>query len=208
VPPDSPPALLCGRGLLLIRGDRLLFGDLAFSVAPGELLQIEGANGSGTTSLLRVIAGLLPPEEGEVCWRQKDIARHRQSLHDELVWLGHRPGFKGDLTLAENLRFEAGLRRSARPLAEVFERLGIGALAHLPVRVLSAGQQRRGALARMLLAGALLWLLDEPLTNLDADGQVLASQLLDEHLAAGGLAVMASHRDLALRAPVQRIRLS
>lgn len=201
--------MLTGRDLTLIRGDRVLFSQLAFDLGRGEMLQIEGPNGSGKTSLLRVIAGLTPPDEGVVCWRDRDIASRRQALHDEMVWAGHRPGFKGDLTLAENLRFESGLRRPGpRPYEETLERLGLAALEQLPFRVLSAGQQRRAALARLLLTDSPLWLLDEPLTNLDVAGQGMVAELLDTHLAAGGLAVAASHRDMALRSPVGRIRLS
>lgn len=201
-------SLLTGTGLLLIRGERLLFRDLEFALGRGELLQIEGPNGSGKTSLLRVIAGLLPPLEGSVCWREQDIARHRQHLHRELVWAGHRPGFKGDLTLRENLRFETRLRcRSQGDLVETLHRLGIESLVELPFRVLSAGQQRRASLARLLLSEATLWLLDEPLTNLDVAGQSLVGELLNEHLGRGGLGVVASHRDIAVTAPVRRVRL-
>jgi len=206
---DRDTPLLTGRNLLLIRGDRALFSDLEFDLGRGEMLQIEGANGSGKTSLLRVIAGLTPPQEGIVRWRDRDVSRKRQALHDDMVWAGHRPGFKGDLTLAENLRFEAGLRRhGVRPLNTTVKRLGLASLMGLPFRVLSAGQQRRATLARLLLTDAALWLLDEPLTNLDVVGQTLVAELLDAHLAGGGLAVVASHRDLDLSAAVNRLRLS
>lgn len=205
---DRTTPLLTGRDLLLIRGDRALFNALEFDLGRGELLQVEGANGSGKTSLLRVIAGLTPPQEGIVRWRDRDVSRKRQALHDEMVWVGHRPGFKADLTLTENLEFEAGLKRDGvRPMHETLARLGLASLTRLPFRVLSAGQQRRAALARLLLADAALWLLDEPLTNLDVDGQALVTELLDAHLAGGGLAVVASHRDLGLTAAVTRLRL-
>lgn len=201
--------LLAGRDLLLIRGDRVLFSELEFDLGRGEALQVEGPNGSGKTSLLRVIAGLSLPQEGIVRWRDRDVSRTWQALHVEMSWVGHRPGFKADLSLNENLRFESGLRRGGlRPLGETLERLGLASLGDLPCRVLSAGQQRRAALARMLLAGSALWLLDEPLTNLDPAGQGLVAELLDAHLEAGGLAVVASHRDLGLATPVNRIRLS
>ncbi len=206
---DSSTPQLAGRGLALIRGDRALFRDLEFDLAGGQLLLIEGPNGSGKTSLLRVIAGLVQPEDGTITWHGDDIAMHRQAYHGELVWLGHRPGFKGDLTVTENLRAEAGLRRtSAEPVMPVLEQLGIGALTELPFRVLSAGQQRRIALARLLLADAALWLLDEPFTNLDAGGQELVAHLLQAHLAGGGAAVVATHHELNIDAPLQRIRLT
>jgi heme exporter protein A len=206
---DSSVPQLAGRDLALIRGDRELFRDLNFDLAAGQLLLIEGPNGSGKTSLLRVIAGLVQAQDGTITWRGDDIARHRQAYHGELVWLGHRPGFKGDLTVAENLRAEAGLRRSsAEPGMPLLERLGIAALTGLPFRVLSAGQQRRIALARLLLADAALWLMDEPFTNLDAGGQTLVANLLQVHLAGGGTAVVATHHEMNIDVPVQRIRLS
>ncbi|HUD97475.1 MAG TPA: cytochrome c biogenesis heme-transporting ATPase CcmA [Woeseiaceae bacterium] len=206
---ESVPAELRGHGLTLIRGDRALFCDLDFRVAAGELLLIEGANGSGKTSLLRVIAGLVQPQKGSVAWRRFDATRHRQAYHDELVWMGHRPGFKGDLTMTENLRVEAGLRRTRRATTStVLERLGLGSVSGLPFRVLSAGQQRRVALARMLLADATLWLMDEPFTNLDVSGQALVTELLRGHLNDGGMGVVATHHELTIGAPVQRIRLT
>ncbi|MEX0977034.1 MAG: cytochrome c biogenesis heme-transporting ATPase CcmA [Woeseia sp.] len=203
-----PAQRLAGRDLGLIRGERVLFRDLNFDLAAGQLLLIEGPNGSGKTSLLRVIVGLVQPQDGTITWRGADIAKQRQAYHDELVWLGHRLGFKGDLTVAENLRAEAGLRRmSAAPDLPVFEQLGIAALTGLPFRVLSAGQQRRVALARLLRVKAVLWLMDEPFTNLDAGGQALVTKLLQAHLAGGGTAVVATHHELNIDASVQRIRL-
>lgn len=201
-------ALLTGRGLALLRGDRLLFAGLDLALETGELLLVQGPNGSGKTSLLRIVAGLLPPDEGEILWRGEPTRRRRQTFHAELAWLGHRAGFKGDLTLAENLRFESGLR-SPGPVAgeAVRERLGLRGLDGIPFRLLSAGQQRRAALARIVVSGAKLWLLDEPLTNLDAAGRELVNELLAEHLAAGGLAMMASHQEPDVRAPVRRVSL-
>jgi heme exporter protein A len=207
--PESVRAELRGHGLTLIRGDRALFCDLDFRVAAGDLLLVEGANGSGKTSLLRVMAGLVQPQEGSVAWRGVDTARYRQAYHDELVWMGHRPGFKGDLTIIENLSVEAGLRRTRRATTTaVLERLGLGSVCGLPFRVLSAGQQRRVALARMLLADAALWLMDEPFTNLDVSGQVLVTELLRGHLNDGRMAVVATHHELTIGTPLQRIRLT
>ena len=201
-------ALLRGRGLAVVRGERALFGGLDFALGAGELLRVEGPNGSGKTSLLRAIAGLVQPDEGELWWRGEPVRRQRQAYHAEIAWMGHRPGFKGDLTPLENLRFETGLRGSPRGNTDaVLERLGLARLCLLPFRLLSAGQQRRFALARLVLSGAALWLLDEPFTNLDAQGREQVQALVGEHLAAGGLVLAASHQELAIDAPTQRIAL-
>jgi heme exporter protein A len=122
--------------------------------------------------------------------------------------MAHRPGFKGDLTLIENLRFEAGLRTMTMSAAEHhLVRLGVATLTDIPFRALSAGQQRRVALTRLILADAPLWLMDEPFTNLDAAGQDLVIEVVQEHLREGGMCVMATHQQLELDAPVQRICL-
>ena len=202
-------AKLSGSDITLFRGERCLFQDLEFALDPGELLLLEGQNGSGKTSLMRAIAGLLELESGDVQWDGSSTRTHRQRFHNALVWMAHRVGFKADLTLVENLDFEASLRPQAdRDRDVVFSRLGIERLKRLPLRSLSAGQQRRVALARMLLADAELWLMDEPFTNLDRDGRVLVVELVEEHLAAGGMCIMAAHQDVAISATMHRIQLS
>lgn len=201
-------AKLSADDLTLIRGERCLFDGLEFALNPGELLLLEGANGSGKTSLMRVIAGMLSLESGEILWNGEPVSRQRQVFHGSLVWLAHRSGLKGDLTLVENLRFERSLRpQSSVEPEQVFERLGIARLKALPLRSLSAGQQRRVALARMLLADVPLWLLDEPFTNLDRDGRQLVMQLTEEHLGNGGLCVMAAHQDIEINATIKRVKL-
>lgn len=200
--------LLQARELAVVRGDRCLFAKLGFALGAGELLRVEGPNGSGKTSLLRAVAGLIEPDEGELQWRGEPVRRRRQAYHAELAWMGHRPGFKGDLTPIENLRFETGLRAAPRRTVDaVFERLGLDPLRGIPFRLLSAGQQRRLALARLVLADATLWLLDEPFTNLDAAGREQVQAIVSEHLAGGGVAIAASHQELAIDAPTQRIGL-
>ena len=202
-------AKLSGSDITLFRGERCLFKGLAFALNPGELLLLEGENGSGKTSLMRAIAGLLELESGDIRWDGAPTREHRQRFHNALVWMAHRVGFKADLTLVENLEFEASLRPQAdRDRGALFARLGIEHLQRLPLRSLSAGQQRRVALARMLLADAELWLMDEPFTNLDRDGRALVSTLVEEHLASGGMCIMAAHQDVAISATINRIQLS
>lgn len=201
-------ALLSATELRLYRGERCLFDDLELELAAGEMLLVEGPNGSGKTSLLRAIAGLLSLDAGEVRWRGKPTTGQRQALCSEMGWLSHRLGLKYDLTLVENLAFDLRMRGGTwrRPDA-VLERLGLDGLDRLPLRALSAGQQRRVALARLLLGGTRLWLMDEPLTNLDSAGQGLVRDMIARQLKAGGLCVVASHHAIDISAPTRRIRL-
>lgn len=201
-------AKLSANDLTLIRGERCLFQRLSFALNAGELLLLEGANGSGKTSLIRALAGTLSLESGEILWNDTRVERQRQDYHASLAWLAHKTGLKSDLTLLENLEFERSLRpQSSLSIDEVCDRLGIGPLKRLAVRSLSAGQQRRGALARLLLADVPLWLMDEPFTNLDAAGRALVCDLATQHLAAGGLCVMAAHQDVSIDAPTTRVAL-
>ena len=201
-------AKLSADGLTLFRGERCLFKGLDFALNPGELLSLEGRNGSGKTSLLRAIAGLIELETGAVYWDGVPVLEQRQTFHNALVWMGHRVGFKADLTLVENLAFESSLRpQSSREADEILARLGIHRPKRLPLRSLSAGQQRRVALARMLMSDASLWMMDEPVTNLDREGRTLVTQLISEHLARDGMAIVAAHQDMQVDAPAQTIRL-
>ena len=199
---------LSAENLTLIRGERCLFEGLDLAVTSGELLILEGRNGCGKTSLMRAIAGMLSLETGEVFWNDQPVRKQRQNFHGSLVWLAHRTGLKGDLNMLENLQFERSLRQQSTCDAEsIYERLGIERLRKLPLRSLSAGQQRRVALARLLLADVPLWMLDEPFTNLDREGRKLVMELVEEHLVAGGLCVMAAHLDVEIDAPTTKIRL-
>ena len=201
-------AKLSADNLTLIRGERCLFEGLDFALNSGELLLLEGRNGCGKTSLMRAIAGMLSLETGQILWNDVPVLKQRQTFHGELVWLAHRTGLKGDLNLVENLHFEESLRpQSGRDREAVYARLGIERLKRLPLRSLSAGQQRRVALARMLLADVPLWLLDEPFTNLDREGRKLVMELAEEHLASGGLCVMAAHQDVEINAPITKIQM-
>ncbi|MCC5794801.1 MAG: heme ABC exporter ATP-binding protein CcmA [Chromatiales bacterium] len=185
---------------MLWRGDHCLFADLGFSVTPGNVLLVTGANGSGKTTLLRVIVGFIEPECGQVSW---DGGPPPSALPDGrplFAWLGHLPGVKRELTVLQNLRFFAAMLDGAHDgLEPLAARLGLGERLDVEVRQLSAGQQRRLAMARLHLARAPVWVLDEPFTNLDAAGRELLEALVADHIGGGGIAVIAAHLELGAR---------
>jgi heme exporter protein A len=191
------------------RGDRHVLQGVSAAVYPGELLHVSGPNGTGKTTLLRVVSGLLRPEQGTVSWLGRSISASRSEYQAQLAYASHEPALKSDLTPLENLRFAVGLKRrvTLTELQESLERTGVAACAKLPTRVLSAGQRRRVAMARVLAMNASVWLLDEPYTNLDSAGTELVSLLLEGHLAAGGLALVVAHHELALRGTIRRMEL-
>jgi heme exporter protein A len=192
--------MLTVQGLHLWRGDRHVLRGITFDVEAGRCALLTGRNGAGKTTLLRAIAGLLEPEEGQVSWRGAPARSNRDAFHSELAYLGHEPALKGDLTGRENLRYSIGIRRAIddAEIAAALGRTGAASFGDRLVRMLSAGQRRRIALAGVLLAKATLWLLDEPTTNLDADGQQVVAELAAEHLAGNGLIVAAMHHSLPL----------
>jgi len=184
----------------LWRGDRHVLRGVDLEAAPGDLLQVSGANGAGKTTLLRVIAGLLRPEEGRVLWNGAAVAHTRTVFQEALAYASHEPALKNDLTALENLRFMVGLKRRITD-AEIrrgLARTGVAEQAELPIRILSAGQRRRVALARVWVSGAALWLLDEPYTNLDTAGSRVLSALLADHVRAGGMALVAAHHAIGI----------
>jgi heme exporter protein A len=189
--PDKP--LLQARALTFHRQDEPVFGPLDFCLDAGELTLIEGDNGSGKTTLMRILTGLLRPEEGELSWRGEPLTWDRCS--GEVVFLGHQLGLKADLTPHENLRFAIGLHghREHSHIDGALARVGLAGYEDEPVRKLSAGQKKRVALARLLLIPAALWLLDEPYANLDRTGIELVNGLLEAHIAHGGAALVTSH---------------
>jgi heme exporter protein A len=192
--------MLSVSGLHLWRGDRHVLRGVSFDACAGQCVLLTGKNGAGKTTLLRAIAGLLDPEEGQVSWRGVPARQARDAFHAELAYLGHEPPLKGDLTARENLRYSVGIRRTVTP-AEIdaaLTRTGAHGFSDRAVRLLSAGQRRRIALAGVLLTQAALWLLDEPTTNLDADGQQLVADLVAEQLSRDGLVVAAVHHALPL----------
>jgi heme exporter protein A len=190
----------------LWRGERHLLRGVSFSLNSGELLQVVGPNGVGKTSLLRCVAGLLPTESGEIVWRGRQLHDCRDEFHQRLAYLAHINALKPDLTALENLRYSVALRRKVeeQELQDIFARLGITACADLPARALSAGQKRRVAIARILLTRAALWILDEPITNLDAAGLALFEACMADHLGRGGSILTAAHQLLLQGRPGTR----
>ena len=193
------------------RGDRRLFSGIAFELAPGELLHLHGHNGSGKTTLMRTLCGLVTPTEGEVRWRGRPIARQRDEFNGELLYLGHKNGIKDDLTGVENLLVAcrlAGGTITEEEAWQVLERMGLRGHEDLPARVLSQGQQKRVALARLLVSRAKLWLLDEPFVGLDVAAVALLQGVIRDHVAAGGLVVLTTHQEVELTSgKVKRLRL-
>jgi heme exporter protein A len=203
--------MFSATNLHLWRGDLHVLRGLSFSVAGGYCLQVTGINGAGKSTLLRALCGLLPLEQGVVSWRGADTSRDRHAFHSELAWLGHGTALKGDLSAAENLRYSAGLRRalSAAQIGQALASVGFTAGDERLARQMSAGQQRRVALARVLLLECALWLLDEPTANLDSHGQTMFGELLQAHLQRGGLAIVATHQSLGLpRDQLQELELT
>ncbi len=199
------------KGLAVERGDRLLFQDLAFELNDGELLHLHGRNGSGKTTLLRMLCGLILPAAGEIRWGGESIRDLGEDFTAHLVYIGHKNGIKGDLTGVENLRISStldGFPVSERRAWQALERIGLRGHEDLPTRVLSQGQQRRVALARLLVNNAKLWILDEPFVALDKAAVGLLQAVIREHAAAGGLVILTTHQEVSLtRGAVKQLQL-
>jgi heme exporter protein A len=181
------------------RGTRRLFRALSFAVTAGELLRVAGANGSGKTSLLRILCGLASPSAGVVRWKGQPIGALREEYARELVYIGHAPAVKDELTPGENLAITcrlAGRPASGEALRSALERLRV---PELPVRKLSQGQRRRAALARLLVSDAPLWLLDEPYSALDTEGVAALNQRIGEHTVTGGAVIYTTHQEAGIR---------
>ena len=194
----STPGDFTGQGLACRRGERLIFRGLDFILPPGGALVLIGPNGSGKSSLLRLMAGLTPPEAGVLTWRgieiREDPAAHRARLH----FIGHSDALKPVLSAAESLAFWAKMRGASASVDPALEAFGLSHAAALPCRYLSAGQKRRLALARLVAAPGELWLLDEPLTSLDSDAATQLLGAIAEHRAQGGRIVLSTHAPIEL----------
>lgn len=187
--------------LACVRGGRTIFERLQFSVAAGSVLVLEGPNGSGKTSLLRTVAGLLPQAGGSILSKQGERAIDDRDERARLCsMLGHQDGVKAQLTVAENARFFATLYRSPADADGALDQVGLARLKNAPAQYLSAGQRRRLALARLTMADRPLWLLDEPFAALDAGGRALVEELIRHHCAGGGIAIAATHEPLGIAA--------
>ena len=190
--------------LSCIRGDLQLFAGISFEIHPGDALWVSGTNGSGKTSLLRMLCGLSAPVEGEVRWNGRDIRRQREEFGSKLVYLGHLNGVKDDLMAWENLVIASTL--AGHPVSEdeahdALEQLGLGRAADLPTRALSQGQRKRVALARLSLGMAMpLWILDEPFTALDKSAVAALCGTISRHLAGGGMVIYTTHQEIDLSA--------
>ncbi len=195
---DALGSGLAGRGLECVRGERTVFSGIDFAVPPGGALVLRGPNGSGKSSLLRLIAGLLEPAAGTITWNGEPVDDDAEAHHARLRYVGHLDAVKPALTVAENLAFWAGLHGGGRGSAAALDRLGLGHLADVPAQLLSAGQRRRLALARIVAAPAPLWLLDEPTVTLDEEAVGVVEALIAAHRADGGLVVVATHTGLQL----------
>ncbi len=184
--------------LACVRGDRPLFSHLSFALKPGELVHITGANGSGKTTLLRALCGFSRPAAGEIRWNGTDIHALGDDYRGALAYVGHLNGIQGDLTLRENLRVAAGIAGQNTAPDAALEQVGLLAYGDFPAKILSQGQKRRLALARLLVAHKRLWILDEPFSALDARSTGVMNALLSAHLTAGGMIVLTSHQDLLI----------
>ncbi|KAB8312288.1 cytochrome c biogenesis heme-transporting ATPase CcmA [Erwinia endophytica] len=200
--------MLEANNLTCVRDERTLFSELSFTVSAGDIVQIEGANGAGKTSLLRILAGLSRAEQGEVLWQQQSIRQQRESFHTALLYLGHQPGVKAVLTARENLHFFHA-QHAEEALWQALEEVDLTGFEDVAVAQLSAGQQRRVALARLWLSDAPLWILDEPLTAIDKSGVAKLIALFNRHADSGGAVILTTHQELpAIERTVRKIRLA
>ncbi|ARD46539.1 cytochrome c biogenesis heme-transporting ATPase CcmA [Colwellia sp. PAMC 21821] len=203
--PSNTKNLLSANNLTCIREDRVLFEALNLSICAGEILQIEGPNGAGKTSLLRILAGLSQPYDGGVSFKNKNITQYREMFHQDLLYLGHLPGVKDEMTAQENLEFNLTLHGLDRKTAEItLAEVNLLGFEDALASHLSAGQHRRIALARLWQSQAKIWILDEPFTAIDKLGVEKLEQLFMQHADNGGCVILTTHQDLSL--PAERVK--
>jgi heme exporter protein A len=181
------------------RGDHRLFTGLSFSLAPGQLMQVQGENGSGKTSLLRTLCGFITPDEGSITWNDEDIRDLREEYYADMLYLGHLNAIKDELSALENLRISSGLsgsRLDDKEAVVALRNMGLRGREMLPTKVLSQGQRRRVALARLMVSDAKLWILDEPLAALDVRAVGLIQELIARHLERRGMVIFTTHQPL------------
>jgi len=191
------------------RDERVLFAQLSFSISAGEVLQVQGANGSGKTTLLRILCGLNPDYSGELLWQGRPVKEIRDTFNSRMFYLGHSPAINKTLTPLQNLRWYCashGFRDDAAIIAALAE-LGLAGYEHIPCHQMSAGQQRRVSLARLMVSQADLWILDEPFTALDKQGVAELEQGVAAKAIAGGAVILTTHHALQLNHPVRVINL-
>lgn len=206
-----PVASLRGQKLSCIRDDRTLFSDLSFELSPSQTLLIEGRNGSGKTSLLRMLCGIRMPDDGNITWYEKDIFKLSTDYLSSIAYVGHKDGVKLDLTASENLAIAKSLGNPNHRISNetALDTLFLSGFDDVPARRMSAGQQRRLALARLLVTQSKLWILDEPFTSLDRYGIEVIENLIRKHLSNGGMLVMSSHHPVSLeKQSIVRLNLS
>ena len=190
------------------RGDHRLFSGLNFQLHLGQIMQVQGVNGSGKTSLLRTLCGFLMPDEGGIFWRGQKIQELAEDYHREILYLGHLNAIKDELSALENLRISSGIsgiELEEKEAVTALRRMGLRGREILPTKVLSQGQRRRVALARLLVSDAKLWILDEPLTALDVGAVALIQELIAEHLAEQGMVIFTTHQPLYVAGMEMRI---
>ena len=200
---NPPPSIFSGKSLACVRGGRVVFAGLDFSLETGGALVLLGPNGSGKSSLLRVLAGLLRPAHGVLAWDGEAVTEDPEAHAARTHYLGHHDAIKPVLSVAENLRFWAHLHdphaeRAGRAVDSALARFGLAHLSSIPGKMLSAGQKRRTNLARLLAAPSALWLLDEPTTALDKASIKALEAVLAEHRASGGMVILSTHADIHL----------
>lgn len=202
--------LLSAHELTCIREDRVLFDELSFEIKAGNIVQIEGPNGAGKTSLLRILAGLSRPYAGKVKYRQQNIAHCRDEYNQDLLFLGHLPGVKSELTAEENLNFNLSINGyDNADCKAILAKVNLSGFEDALAGHLSAGQHRRTALARLWHTNSLIWIVDEPFTAIDKKGVEELEQLFIRHADNGGCVILTTHQDMGIIAEnrLQKIHL-